>query len=102
MAHSPHKMRARGHSPHSGARVRRGQQASGGSVTLAGVRHALLRTFRWLLTTIVVVVAVMELANMLLPGHWMTLPKVGAAFGLAMLGMLSYELGKAVLRRRGR
>jgi hypothetical protein len=63
------------------------------------VKHALLRSFRWLITTIVVVFAIVELANMVIPGVRMSLLAVLAAVGAATLGMVSYELGKAGLRR---
>jgi hypothetical protein len=59
----------------------------------------LLRSFRWLITTVVIVFAIAELANMVIPGVRMSLLAVLAASGAAALGGLSYELGKAGLRR---
>ena len=66
--------------------------------TVIAVRHAILRTLGgWLLLAIVAFVF-MEIANQAFPAHRLTPPAVAAAIGAGTAGILTFSLGKAVLR----
>lgn len=62
------------------------------------VRHAALRAFReWLLAALAAAMLAVVLAGVI--EHRLTLLVIAASVGAATLGMLSYQVQKAVVRR---